>query len=51
MEKLFEKTNFDVLKVADFQSVRSIMMYMTRMKNTGNAKEVMKKLTWKALKL
>ena len=44
-------TYLEVLKEADFHNLRSMMMYITMMNITGNAKDVMKKLIWKALKL
>ena len=44
-------TYLEVLKEADFHNLRSMMMYIIIMNITGNAKDVMKKLIWKALKL
>ena len=44
-------TYFDVLNEEDLQRLMSMTMYMTVMKNVGMAKDVMKKLIWKASKL
>ena len=44
-------TYFDVLNEEDLQRLMSMMMYMIVMKNVGMAKDVMKKLIWKASKL
>ena len=45
------KTYFDVLNEEDLQRLMSMTMYMIVMKNVGMAKDVMKKLIWKASKL
>ena len=44
-------TYFDVLNEEDLQRLMSMMMYMIVMKKVGMAKDVMKKLIWKASKL
>ena len=44
-------TYFDVLNEEDLQRLMSMTMYMIVMKNVGMAKDVMKKLIWKASKL
>ena len=42
---------FDVWKEDDLQRLRSMMMYITMMKNVGMANEVTKKLMWNPAKL